>query len=109
MLHARELLDRGVLFHGHGPEPGDAAQVVAREIHEHVVLGHLLGIPAQLRGQSHVLIGILVPGTRARDRHDLRPARDHRDEALGEEPTRVKPSASKKNMCGEGFVRRSTR
>ena len=48
-------LDLHVLAGGHGARPRDAAEVVAPEVHEHHVLGALLGVAAQLVGQAVVL------------------------------------------------------
>ena len=45
-------LDLHVLADGHGPGPGDAAEVVAAEVDEHHVLGALLRVALELLGEQ---------------------------------------------------------
>ena len=56
VLHVRELLDGRVARDAHAADLADAAQVVAREIDEHHVLGPLLGVGQQRARPARVLL-----------------------------------------------------
>ena len=75
-------LDLHVLAGGHGARPGHPAEVVASEVHEHHVLGTLLGIAAQLVGQAVVLRRRRAARTGARDRVGGHPVADHLEQQL---------------------------
>ena len=68
MQHVAVPLDLHVLGHGHGSGAGHAAQVVAAQVHEHHVLGPLLGVVLEAVAQGVVLGGIGAARPRARDR-----------------------------------------
>ena len=65
--HVGVALDHHQLAHLDGARLADAAQVVAAQIHQHHVLGPLLGISQQLRLQGQVFGLIGAPGARACD------------------------------------------
>ncbi len=54
--------------HGHGAVLADAAQVVAAQVHQHDVLGALLGIGQQFVGEVAILLGLLAAPACAGDR-----------------------------------------
>ncbi len=60
-------LDGSVGLHVHAPRHSDAAEVVAREVDEHDVLGVLLGVSAKFLLTRHVDREIIRPGPRPRD------------------------------------------
>ena len=72
--HVAVALDMTVRIHADGAGSRDAAEVVAREIDEHDVLGVLLRIGEQFLLQSRVLRAVLAARPRAGDRPHLRVA-----------------------------------
>ena len=50
-------------FHLHGSKAGDFSQVVAAQIHQHVVFGDFLGVDEKIRFQSFVFFLGLSSGT----------------------------------------------
>ena len=65
-------LDVPVRIHADGAGARDAAEIVAREIDQHDVLGVLLRIGEQLLLQSRVLVAVAAARPRAGDRPHLR-------------------------------------
>jgi glycine hydroxymethyltransferase len=67
----RVALDDHLLGDADAADLGDASDVVAAEIDQHVVLGALLGIGDQLGGERLVLVGRRAARPRAGDRPEL--------------------------------------
>ena len=74
MHHVGEALDGVQLFHPDRPEAADLAEVVASEVHQHIVLSQLLAVGEQLRLQGPVLLGGLSPRPGAREREGVQHA-----------------------------------
>ena len=66
--HVRVALDHHVLGDPHRADLRDAADVVAAEVDQHDVLGALLRVGEQLRGERPVLLGVGAAAARAGDR-----------------------------------------
>ena len=103
-LHRHELVD--VL----GPEAHHPPHVVAGQVHEHDVLGHLFGVLGQLSGQA-VVLGLgrapaARPGDRSRHHHPV--AQPHQGLGGGARP-RCTARVRRKYRYGLGFTSRSTR
>ncbi len=73
MHNVRITLRRHVLGHAHTARFGHPADIVAPEIHQHHVLGPLLGIGQEFLFER----GILLPGCTPWARSGYRPDRDH--------------------------------
>ena len=61
----------------------DASEIIARQVHQHDVLGILLGIGAQFRFELRIERGVFVPRPRTGDRAQLRAATVELDQRLG--------------------------
>ena len=109
VLDVGELLDAGEADDLDGPDLADAPEVVARQVHEHDVLGALLGVRAQARRERLVLRRCAAAGRRPGDRPrlDLRPRQ--RTSISGEEPSTVASRVSRKKRYGDGLSARSAR
>ena len=82
--HVAVALDRAIGIHVHAAGARDAAEIVAREIDQHHVLGVLFRIGAQLRFVRGIDLGISSRArTRAGDRAQLRLALVELHERLG--------------------------
>ena len=64
MVNRGVVLEREELRHAHGAGRADARQVVAEQIHDHQVLGPVLGA----RGQRHAECGVVLRADAARPR-----------------------------------------
>ena len=93
MLHARELLEHGVLLDAHAADRRDAAEVVARQVDQHLVLGALLGVGQELGGQALVLLVVAPAPARAGDRDDLAQRAAQGRQALGRRADQRHPGA----------------
>ena len=96
MHHVREAVDAHELLHTDRSPARDAADVVAREIDEHHMLGALLSM-AQ-RGLVRRVLGVIgAARPRARDRmhHDLPPRRAN---GSGDAPNSVAAEGSRRNI-----------
>ena len=83
MHHVREPVDAHELAHANGPRARHAADVIAREIDEHDVLGALLLRRTKLRLHRGILGLVAAARSRARDRvHHQAPVL-HTHERLG--------------------------
>ena len=102
-------LDLHVLAGGHGAGPRDAPEVVAAEVHEHHVLGALLGVTAELVGHAVVVgrRGAPRPGAGDRVRRHRSPTTWSRSSGLA--PTTSNDGVRVKNRYGDGLTRRSAR
>ncbi len=94
MHHVAVALDLHEVDHLDAARLADPAEVVAAEVHQHQVLGPLLGVGEQFGGQRRVLVrgGAAVPGPGDRVQHRLavgdldqrlRAGADHVEAALG--------------------------
>ena len=111
------LLDLHVLGHGHGSGPGHAAEVVAAQVHEHHVLGPLLGVVAELVGELVVLERSGAARPRAGDRVSGHAVALDADEQLGarahdgelghadEEQVRARVDAAERAIDVDGIER----
>ena len=70
--HMAVALDRTVRLDPHAAGTGDAAQVIARQVHQHHVLGVFLAVGAQLGFQPRVELRLIGPRPGAGDRPQLR-------------------------------------
>ena len=80
------VLDDQLLGDAHGADLGDAADVVAAEVQQHQVLGQLLRVGQQVRGEARVLVARGAARPRAGERPDrhravLQPDQDLRARA----------------------------
>jgi hypothetical protein len=87
MHHVRVALHHHEFRHLDGADLGDAADVVAAEVHQHHVLRPLLRVALHLGGQPLVVRLVLAPGMGARDGPLLHPVVLEPTSTSGDEPT----------------------
>ena len=92
MVHAGMRLEREQLPRGHRAVARHAAEVVAREVDDHHVLGHVLRAGAQRERQAAVLGRIRVARARALDRTRLDAVATAAQEALRRRRDHVRPA-----------------
>ena len=84
--HVAVALERQQLVHVHGAEAGDAADVVAGQVDQHDVLGHLLGVLPQLAGHAPVVLVGAPPTAGAGDGPGDHPPAQQLHHRLGRGP-----------------------
>ncbi len=107
--HVAVALQGHHLVDVHAAELDDPADVVASQVHEHDVLGDLLGVLDELGGHAPVLLLGAAPPSGAGDRARVTVPSSSVTRGSGEEPTRVTPGWRTKYMYGLGLTWRSTR
>jgi hypothetical protein len=93
----------------HRAHLGHPADIVAAQIQQHQMFGQFLLVGQQIGLQRVVLLGGGAARAGAGDRADRHLAAAQAHEDLGLAPTIWKPPKFKKNMKGEGLVRRRLR
>ena len=109
MHHVRVGLDRHERLDGDGAVLADATQIVSPEIDEHHVLGALLLVLEQARGDHDVLLGVGAARARAGDRPRGDGAAGDGQQRLGAGAGDLEVRKSRKYMYGDGLTTRSPR
>src|SRR5690554_2118825 len=103
VVHRFEGVNAAEFIHLHRTPGGYARKVVAYQIHDHHILGNLLGVVAQLLPQSAVDIGVAIPANGSLDGLGNQLSVDVPQKALGrgaEDVAIGKAGKYRKGRCG---------